>query len=136
MSFAIAPVLGGSNAASMVEQAGAPTAIPNDPTKTNLIQDTLTDTVWSWDVADQVWRSVGLVGETVTLPSLPANIWTNLPGFSLLNTVEQWDAFDSAGNNAGLLETRRRADGFPQVRSLHAYTNLRFDAVGYGVITP
>lgn len=124
-----------STTSTVVEQAGAPSAAPDDRTQTSLIQDTLTDTLWSWDVQDQVWRSVGLVADQAALASLPANIWTNFPTFSLLNTVESWEIYDASRNRLTLLETRRRSDGWPQVRSLNAYTNLSFEANGYGLIT-
>lgn len=120
----------------IVEQVGLPTRKPTDPNQSALIYDTASDTTWSWDIADQVWRSVGLIAESAVLAQLNANVWANFPMFQTLSTISRWDILDSNGVVLTLIETQRRADGWPQIRSLHQHDNLRIEATGYGTVTP
>ena len=89
-----------------------------------------------WDTNDLVWRSAGLISDSVVLANLPANVWTDFPTFPLITEISDWEFYSDAGNQLTFFETQRRpADNYPQVRSLNAYTNVTIEASGYSVVT-
>lgn len=125
----------GSGGSGVTEQSGLPNAAPTDRNAPATIFSTNSNTTWQWDVADQMWRSVGTISDQATGDIQP-NVWVNFPTFSLITTVESWSVFDASGQRLDYLEDRRRSsDGWPQVRSLNAYTAASFEAKGHGAIS-
>lgn len=123
-----------SSTSGITEQPGLPAAAPIDRSQPSTIFSTSTDTTWQWDVADQLWRTIGKISETVT-GNIPANSWTDFPAFSLVSTFDTWKIYDSNQTHLSLVQGRRRpSDQRPQVFSINPYTNALFEAIGEGVI--
>lgn len=122
------------NPSVLTEIQGAPSAAPADTSVPSFVRDSTTENLWTWDVVQQAWIASLVSAEAST--NIPKDVWTNVPAPSWIISIQNWEAFESNGDEIGMLDKQINASGWPQIRSLEALSNVRFRVIGQGQINP
>jgi hypothetical protein len=115
------PVSGGGQSYSGV---GLPSITPANPSLEATFESLDLNVFFRWDTSSSKWRSMGQLREEIPMNITP-NTWTRIPPAALLTSIDEHTIYRSTGEVAGFIESRRSSvDGWPELRSLNAYSGL------------
>jgi hypothetical protein len=64
------------------------------------------------------------------LMDLPANVWTRVPDTGIFLNIDDLTIYRPDGTVAEFIDRQKAIDGWPELRSLAAYTGLTIRCVG------
>jgi hypothetical protein len=127
---------GGTSNSQYITGNGIPTVSPAIPADDAVYESLDLNIFYRWDTDTRLWRSTGQVKELLVLASLPASTWTRMPTATVLTSIDEWLLFRADGQALTTIDYRRATDGWPELHSLNAYSNLQIRAFGESVCTP
>jgi hypothetical protein len=115
---------------------GIPQTAPARPAEDAVFESLDLNVFFRWDTDTRLWRSTGQVKELLVLASLQASTWTRMPQATILTSIDDWLLFRADGSAITTIDHRRASDGWPELNSLNAYSNVQIRAFGESVFTP